>query len=94
MSLGEKKYVLDTLPSGIGYSVVSHEFKVNESMIESKLDHSVQNGKSGNILSLLDVTDILANQDFAGMTGNSAHCYMVAWIGGEGNGNPLQCSCL
>ena len=69
-------------------------FKVIHLMIESKLDHSVQNGKSGNILSLLDVTDILANQDFAGMTGNSAHCYMVAWIGGEGNGNPLQCSCL
>ena len=63
-------------------------------MIESKLDHSVQNGKSGNILSLSGVMDIPANQDFAGMTGNSAHCYMVAWIGGEGNGNPLQYSCL
>ena len=63
-------------------------------MIESKLDHSVQNGKSGNILSLSGVTDIPANQDFAGMTGNSAHCYMVAWTGGEGNGSSLQYSCL
>ena len=36
MSLGEKIYVLDTLSSGIGYSVVSHEFKVNESMICTK----------------------------------------------------------
>lgn len=29
----EKIYVLDTLPSGIDYSAVNHEFKVNESMI-------------------------------------------------------------
>ena len=36
MSLGEKIYVLDTLSSGIGDSVVSHEFKVNESMICTK----------------------------------------------------------
>ena len=36
MSLEEKIYVLDTLPSGIDYSAVSHEFKVNESMIRTK----------------------------------------------------------
>ena len=39
--------------------------------------------QSGNILSLSDVTDTLAKQDFADKTGNSAHCYVAAmdWRG-------------
>ena len=57
-------------------------FKVIRLMIESKLDYSVQ-WQSGNIFNLSDVTDTLANQDFADMTGNSAHCYVAAvdWRG-------------
>jgi len=46
----------------------------------------------------------ITNKDLLYSTQNSAQCYVAAWMGesfgggymytGEGNGNPLQCSCL
>ena len=45
------------------------------------------------LYTLLNLKEI-TNKDLLCSTGNSAQCYLAAWMGGEFGGERIQCLCM
>ena len=74
----------------------SHLFLSQENLLESKLVVAVRRIREGIVREFgMDLCTLLylkwiTNQDLLDSTGNSAECFVAAWMGGESGGEWIQ----